>query len=302
MQTLRNNVYCARQEFDGLLDKQDPGLHANLSFNPDECVSSSLTCRTLKPKVAILREQGVNGQIEIAIAFDRAGFSSIDVHMSDILENRIHLSDFRGLVACSGVSYGDVLGAGRGWASVILHNNILRRQFANFFKRKDTFALGICNGCQMLSQLKQLIPGSDHWPLFKRNLSEQFEARLSLVKIVDSPSLLFKDMAGSVIPITVAHSEGLVDFTETGSQEDVLVSMQYSDNYGKVTEQYPHNPNGSVDGITALTTTDGKVTIMMPHPERGIRTVQYSWHPNCWNKNGPWSRLFNNAKRWVMKS
>ncbi|NQY51362.1 MAG: phosphoribosylformylglycinamidine synthase [Piscirickettsiaceae bacterium] len=302
MQKLRNNLYCAQQEFDGLLDKQDPGLYANLDFNPDEYVASCSIVGTPRPKVAILREQGVNGQVEMAIAFDRAGFTSIDVHMSDILENRIYLSDFIGLVACSGFSYGDVLGAGRGWASIILYNDILRRQFANFFKRRDTFALGICNGCQMFSQLKQLIPGSDHWPRFKKNLSKQFESRLSLVKVVDSPSVLLKDMAGSVMPIAVAHGEGLVDFTETGSQQDVLVSMQYSDHYGKITEQYPQNPNGSVDGITALTTTDGKVTIMMPHPERGVRTVQYSWHPDCWDKNGPWSRLFNNAKRWVRES
>jgi phosphoribosylformylglycinamidine synthase len=235
----------------------------------------------------------------MAASFDHAGFCAIDVHMSDILEGRVQLSEFVGLVACGGFSYGDVLGAGRGWASTILHNDRARQQFADFFQRQDTFALGVCNGCQMLSQLKELIPGSDHWPRFSRNLSEQFEARFSLVEIVDSPSVLLKGMAGSVMPIAVAHGEGRVDYSETGSESDSIVAMRYVDHYGKATETYPLNPNGSKNGVTALTTEDGRVTIMMPHPERVTRSVQHSWHPDNWGKEGPWARLFQNARRWV---
>jgi phosphoribosylformylglycinamidine synthase len=299
MQALRDNPECAKQEFDALLDEQDPGLHANLTYDAAEHVAASLIVSGVRPKVAILREQGVNGQLEMAASFDHAGFTAIDVHMSDILEGRIDLADFKGLVACGGFSYGDVLGAGRGWASTILHNDLARAQFSDFFKRKDTFSLGVCNGCQMLSQLKELIPGSDHWPRFERNISEQFEARFSLVKIVDSPSILLTDMSGSVMPIAVAHGEGRADFSATGSQADALVAMQYVDHYGNQTEQYPQNPNGSAEGITALTTTDGRVTIMMPHPERVTRTVQHSWHPDDWGKDGPWLRLFHNARKWV---
>jgi phosphoribosylformylglycinamidine synthase len=299
MQALRDNPECARQEFDALLDDKDPGLFVKLSFDAAENVAAPFIVSGNRPKVAILREQGVNGQMEMAASFDHAGFCAIDVHMSDILEGRVDLADFRGLVACGGFSYGDVLGAGRGWASTILHNGRARQQFADFFQREDTFALGVCNGCQMLSQLKELIPGSEHWPRFSRNLSEQFEARFSLVEIVDSPSVLLKGMAGSTMPIAVAHGEGRVDFSETGSQADAIVAMRYVDNYGKVTEAYPFNPNGSVAGITALTTADGRVTIMMPHPERVTRTVQHSWHPDNWGKDGPWMRLFQNARRWV---
>jgi len=299
MQALRDNPDCAKQEFDALLDEQDPGLHANLTYDAAEHIAASLIVSGVRPKVAILREQGVNGQIEMAASFDHAGFTAIDVHMSDVLEGRVDLADFKGLVACGGFSYGDVLGAGRGWASTILHNDKARSQFADFFKRDDTFALGVCNGCQMLSQLKELIPGSEHWPRFERNFSEQFEARFSLVEIVDSPSVLLKDMAGSVMPIAVAHGEGRVDFSDTGSQQDALVAMRYVDHYGKATEQYPQNPNGSAGGITALTTTDGRVTIMMPHPERVTRSVQHSWHPDDWGKDGPWLRLFHNARKWV---
>jgi len=215
------------------------------------------------------------------------------------LAGRIDLDDFKGLVACGGFSYGDVLGAGRGWASTILHNDTARQQFSNFFNRQDTFALGVCNGCQMLSQLKELIPGSDHWPQFERNISEQFEARFSLVEIVESPSILLKGMAGSTMPIAVAHGEGRAQFASTNDVDNALVSMRYVDNYGKPTERYPNNPNGSPRGITALTTTDGRVTIMMPHPERVTRTVQHSWHPDDWGKEGPWLRLFHNARKWV---
>ncbi|MFW5425656.1 MAG: phosphoribosylformylglycinamidine synthase [Methylophagaceae bacterium] len=299
MQALRDNPKCAIEEFDALLDEHDPGLNAQLTFDPTEHIAAALIVSGERPKMAILREQGINGQIEMAAAFDHAGFTAIDVHMSDIIEGRVNLADFKGLVACGGFSYGDVLGAGRGWASTILHNETARKQFSDFFKRDDSFALGICNGCQMLSQLKELIPGSDHWPSFERNMSEQFEARLSLVEIVESPSILLKGMAGSIMPIAVAHGEGRADFSETGSMNDSLIAMRYVDNYGQATEHYPQNPNGSPEGITALTTTDGRVTIMMPHPERVTRTVQHSWHPDNWSKDGPWLRLFHNARKWV---
>ena len=299
MQALRDNPATAKQEFDGLLDENDSGLYAELSFNPAENVAAPAILSGERPKVAILREQGVNGQVEMASSFDHAGFTAIDVHMSDVLEGRVDLADFKGLVACGGFSYGDVLGAGRGWASTILHNDKARAQFEAFFNREDTFALGVCNGCQMLSQLKELIPGSDHWPRFERNISEQFEARFSLVEVVESPSVLLQGMAGSVMPIAVAHGEGRADFSETGSQSDALVAMRYVDHAGQATEVYPQNPNGSPEGITSLTTTDGRVTIMMPHPERVTRTVQHSWHPDDWSNEGPWARIFQNARKWV---
>ena len=299
MQSQRDNPDCAQEEFDALLDNSDPGLHATLSFDRREHIATSFIVSGVRPKIAILREQGVNGQLEMAAAFDSAGFTAVDVHMSDILTGRTDLNDFKGLVACGGFSYGDVLGAGRGWASTILHNATARQQFTDFFNRKDTFALGVCNGCQMLSQLKALIPGSDHWPQFERNISEQFEARFSLVEIVESPSILLKGMAGSTMPIAVAHGEGRAEFASTKDIDNALVVLRYVDNYGKPTERYPSNPNGSPRGITALTTTDGRVTIMMPHPERVTRTVQHSWHPDDWGKDGPWLRLFQNARQWV---
>jgi phosphoribosylformylglycinamidine synthase len=299
MQALRDNPDCAQQEFDAILDEKDPGLFAKLSFDAAENIAAPLIVSGERPSVAILREQGVNGQVEMAASFDHAGFTAVDIHMSDILEGRVDLANFRGLVACGGFSYGDVLGAGRGWASTILHNPRARKQFEDFFQREDTFALGVCNGCPMLSQLKALIPGSDHWPRFSRNLSEQFEARFSLIEVLDSPSVLLKGMAGSIMPIAVAHGEGRVDYSETGSQAEALTAMRYVDHYGQATEAYPFNPNGSEDGITALTTTDGRVTIMMPHPERVTRTVQHSWHPDNWGKDGPWARLFQNARVWV---
>ncbi len=299
MQRLRDNPACAQEEFDAISDNGDPGLNVSLSFDRDDHIAAQLILSGVRPKMAIVREQGVNGQIEMAAAFDHAGFTAVDVHMSDILEGRTDLADFKGLVACGGFSYGDVLGAGRGWASTILHNDRARQQFSAFFEREDTFALGVCNGCQMLSQLKELIPGSDHWPKFERNLSEQFEARFALVEIVESPSILLKGMAGSKIPIAVAHGEGRAIFDSTKDIDDALIAMRYVDNHGKATERYPQNPNGSPKGITALTTNDGRVTIMMPHPERVIRTVQHSWHPDDWGKDGPWLRLFHNARKWV---
>ncbi|MDT8311610.1 MAG: phosphoribosylformylglycinamidine synthase [Methylophaga sp.] len=299
MQALRDNPDCAEQEFASLNDENDPGLFAKLSFDLSEQVAAPFIISGQRPKIAILREQGVNGQLEMAAAFDHAGFTAVDVHMSDIVEGRVSMADFKGLIACGGFSYGDVLGAGRGWASTVLFNARARDQFAAFFAREDTFSLGVCNGCQMLSQLTELIPGSEHWPRFERNLSEQFEARFSLVEVTESPSILLQDMAGSIMPIAVAHGEGRADFTENGDADKVLMALRYVDHYGHATEAYPFNPNGSAASQTGFTTIDGRVTIMMPHPERVIRSVQHSWHPDNWGKDSPWLRLFHNARRWV---
>ncbi|MCK5487696.1 MAG: phosphoribosylformylglycinamidine synthase subunit PurQ, partial [Desulfobacterales bacterium] len=303
IQALRDNEACAKQEFDTLLDHNDPGLHAKLSFDAQKNISAPYLNIGHRPRMAILREQGVNGHVEMAAAFEKAGFASVDVHMSDIIDGRHSLNDFQGLVACGGFSYGDVLGAGGGWAKTILHNNAMRDEFETFFNRPDSFALGVCNGCQMMSHLKDLIPGASHWPQFERNLSEQFEARFTMVEIQPSASMLFDGMVGSRMPIAVAHGEGQVNFvTDALSQQvqnDSLVSMKYVDNLGNATEKYPYNPNGSVAGITGLTTKDGRFNIMMPHPERLFRTVQHSWHPDEWGKDGPWLRLFRNARNWV---
>lgn len=307
IQALRDNADCAKQEFDNLLDHNDPGLNAKLSFDAQENIVAAYISTSKnkghRPRVAVLREQGVNGHVEMAAAFEKAGFASVDVHMSDIIEGRHNLNDFQGLVACGGFSYGDVLGAGGGWAKTILHNNAMRDEFETFFNRDDSFGLGVCNGCQMMSHLKDLIPGASHWPQFERNLSEQFEARYSLVEVQESSSILFKGMAGSRMPIAVAHGEGQVKFASAALskqvQKDGLVSMKYVDHLGSTTERYPYNPNGSVDGITGLTTGDGRFNIMMPHPERLFRTVQHSWHPDEWGEDGPWLRLFRNARRWV---
>jgi len=299
MQALRDNPDCAREEFERIEDAGDPGLSAVLSFNPEEDVAAPFVNTGARPRVAILREQGVNGQIEMAAAFDRAGFTSVDVHMTDILSGRLDLSGFRGLAACGGFSYGDVLGAGGGWARSILFNPRAREVFQVYFERDDSFTLGVCNGCQMLSQLKELIPGAAHWPRFLRNRSEQFEARLSLVQVTDSPSILLQGMSGSRLPVAVAHGEGRAVF-EGGDPGDAPgVALRYVDNRGEVTEHYPENPNGSAAGITGLTTRDGRVTIMMPHPERVFRTVQHSWHPPEWGETGPWLRLFRNARKWT---
>ncbi len=299
MQALRDNPDCAGQEFASLNDENDPGLFAKLSFDLSEQVAAPFIISGQRPKIAILREQGVNGQLEMAAAFDHAGFTAIDVHMSDIVEGRVSLADFKGLVACGGFSYGDVLGAGRGWASTVLFNARARDEFAAFFAREDTFSLGVCNGCQMLSQLTELIPGSEHWPRFERNLSEQFEARFSLVEVTKSPSVLLQDMAGSIMPIAVAHGEGRAEFAQNDDAEKALMALRYVDHYGNASAVYPFNPNGSPAGQTGFTTTDGRVTIMMPHPERVIRSVQHSWHPDNWGRDAPWLRLFHNARRWV---
>jgi phosphoribosylformylglycinamidine synthase len=269
----------------------------------NEDVAAPYIATGVRPQMAVLREQGVNGQIEMAAAFDRAGFSAIDVHMSDILAGKVSLDDFKGLVACGGFSYGDVLGAGEGWAKSILFNSQAREGFSRFFERQDTFALGVCNGCQMLSNLNALIPGADHWPRFVRNVSEQFEARFSLVAIEESPSIMLQGMAGSHLPIAVAHGEGRAEFKSDAHIAAVVersaVALRYVNNSGVVTEQYPANPNGSPEGITGLCNDDGRVTIMMPHPERVYRTVQHSWHPEGWGEDAPWMRMFRNARKWV---
>lgn len=307
MQALRDNADCAQTEYDNLLDAANPGLHASLSFDTDEDVVADILGEQAgdRPRIAVLREQGVNGHIEMAAAFDRAGFQAEDVHMSDILAGRVDLADFRGLVACGGFSYGDVLGAGEGWAKSILFNETARKAFAEFFAREDTFALGVCNGCQMLSNLRELIPGTDHWPHFVRNQSEQFEARTVMVQVEHSPSVLLQGMEGSRMPIAVAHGEGLAEFKDqVGAQaalDSGLVSLRYVDNYGKVTEQYPYNPNGSPAGITGLCSTDGRVTIMMPHPERVFRSVTNAWIPDEWGEDGAWLRMFRNARVWLAR-
>jgi phosphoribosylformylglycinamidine synthase len=301
MQALRDNPACAGEEFDRLADATDPGIQVNLSFDPAEDVAAPMINTGVRPTMAILREQGVNGQIEMANAFHRAGFDCIDVHMSDIIEGRESLAQYKGLVACGGFSYGDVLGAGEGWAKSILFNPRARDQFEAFFKREDTFALGVCNGCQMLSNLHDLIPGAAHWPHFVRNRSEQFEARFVSVEVQSSASILMQGMEGSRLPIAVAHGEGRAEFRDEAhlANAGALVSLRYIENSGEVAQRYPANPNGSPQGITGLTSEDGRVTIMMPHPERVIRTVQNSWHPDQWPEDGPWLRLFRNARRWV---
>ncbi len=299
MQSLRDNPECARQEYDRILDANDKGLSLSLGFDPAEDVAAPFINSGARPQVAILREQGVNGHVEMAAAFDRAGFAAVDVHMSDILAGRVFLKDFKGAVACGGFSYGDVLGAGQGWARTILFNGRARDEFSAFFARPDTFALGVCNGCQMMSALKSLVPGAEHWPRFVRNRVEQFEARFTMVEVPESPSLFFAGMAGSRLPVVVSHGEGRADFSETGDLGQVLTAMRYLDNAGQPTEVYPYNPNGSPNGLTGVTTADGRFTIMMPHPERVFRTVQMSWHPADLGEDSPWLRMFRNARKWV---
>lgn len=302
LQALRDNPDCAAQEY-GLINDPQQGLYAKLTFDHTENIAAPYIHKKVRPKVAILREQGVNGQMEMAAAFEQAGFDSIDVHMTDIIAGRISLQSFKGLAACGGFSYGDVLGAGTGWAQSILLNQRARDEFEQFLNRKDTFALGVCNGCQMMAQLQTIIPGSELWPRFKRNISEQFEARVCMVEIMPSPSLFFKGMAGSQLPIAVAHGEGLAQFNEPSQLQKIsaanLVAMRYTDFSGAITERYPCNPNGSPAGITAVTNADGRITILMPHPERVFRTVQWSWHPKHWPELSPWARVFANARAWV---
>ena len=299
MQRLRDDAACADDEHALRTDESFTGLMARLSFDPGDDVTRVVNS-SKKPKVAILREQGVNGQVEMAWAFSRAGFTAVDVHMSDLLEGRVDLKGFTGLAACGGFSYGDVLGAGVGWARSILFNDKVREQFRTFFHRPDTFSLGVCNGCQMMSQLKDLIPGADAWPRFVRNRSEQFEARLAMVRIEKSPSILFSGMEGTIAPIAVSHGEGRVEsHALTALDESGLVTARFVDHTGAPTERFPLNPNGSRAGITAVTTTDGRATILMPHPERVTRSANLSWHPRRWGDDSPWLRLFRNARVWV---
>ncbi|MEW6119853.1 MAG: phosphoribosylformylglycinamidine synthase [Pseudomonadota bacterium] len=299
MAKLRDNPACAEQEYATHADATDPGLRCVPSFDPAEDIAAPFIASGTRPRVAILREQGVNGHVEMAAAFDSAGFAAFDVHMSDILEGRVNLGDFKGLAACGGFSYGDVLGAGGGWAKSILFNPRARDQFAAFFQRADTFALGVCNGCQMMSQLHKLIPGAASWPRFERNLSEQFEARFSLVEVLDSPSLFFAGMAGSVMPIVVSHGEGRVDFRDPTHAAHARATLRYVDHRGVPTEAYPMNPNGSAGGLTGFTTDDGRFSILMPHPERVVRAVQMSWKPEALAGDSPWMRMFRNARRAV---
>jgi phosphoribosylformylglycinamidine synthase len=306
IQRMRDNPVCVDQEYDRILDESDPGLNAHLTFDPKEDIASPFLggpyiSTSARPKIAVLREQGVNGQQEMAAAFDRAGFAAFDVHMSDIIAGRVKLSDFKGFAACGGFSYGDVLGAGEGWAKSILFNPRAREEFEAFFNRTDSFALGACNGCQMMSNLKGVIPGAQNWPHFERNLSEQYEARLTMIEVQESPSILFAGMEGSRIPIVTAHGEGKAVFKDAAQVDAArfLVAGRYVDNRGKVSETYPYNPNGSPQGITALTTPDGRFNILMPHPERVFRTVAFSWHPEEWGEDSPWMRIFRNARAWV---
>ncbi|STQ77277.1 phosphoribosylformylglycinamidine synthase [Grimontia hollisae] len=300
MQAMRDNPDCAQQEFAAKKNVADPGLSASLTFDVQEDIAAPFIATGARPQMAILREQGVNSHVEMAAAFDRAGFDAKDVHMSDVLSGKVQLDEFNGLVACGGFSYGDVLGAGEGWAKSILFNEQARDQFERFFHRGDSFALGVCNGCQMLSNLHELIPGADLWPRFVRNESERFEARFSLVQVQDSPSLFLSGMAGSHMPIAVSHGEGRVEVRDEGHLSAIeasgTVALRYLDNFGNVTQSYPANPNGSPNGITGLTTRDGRVTIMMPHPERVFRTVANSWHPDNWGEDSPWMRMFRNAR------
>jgi phosphoribosylformylglycinamidine synthase len=298
MQRLRDNPDDADQEYERIADTSDPGLSPELTFDPSDDIAAPFIARGARPAIAILREQGVNGQVEMAAAFDRAGFAAFDVHMSDIIAGRRRLSEFSGFAACGGFSYGDVLGAGEGWAKSILFNARARDEFASFFARAGTFALGVCNGCQMMSNLHELIPGTAHWPHFIRNRSEQFEARFVLLEVMRSPSLFFRGMEGSRIPVATAHGEGFAEFRDQAQRDAAqpLVALRFVDNAGRATERYPYDANGSPGGITGLTTADGRFTILMPHPERGFRTVQMSWHPASWGEDSPWMRMFRNAR------
>ncbi|CAX60931.1 Phosphoribosylformylglycinamidine synthase [Erwinia billingiae Eb661] len=301
MQRLRDNPACADQEHDAKKNDQDPGLNVALTFKPEEDIAAPYIATGARPKVAVLREQGVNSHVEMAAAFHRAGFDAVDVHMSDLLAGRRGLEAFQTLVACGGFSYGDVLGAGEGWAKSILFNSRVRDEFETFFHRPQTLALGVCNGCQMMSNLRELVPGSEAWPRFVRNQSERFEARFSLVEVAASPSLMLEGMVGSRMPIAVSHGEGFVEVRDDAHlatlEHKGLVALRFVDHFGKVTQQYPANPNGSPNGITAVTNESGRVTIMMPHPERVFRTVSNSWHPEEWGEDSPWMRIFRNARK-----
>ena len=293
---LRDNPECAESE-NLELSKNSNGLKISPSFDINEIVTAPYLDLGVKPKIAILREQGINGHIEMAAAFSKAGFEATDVHMSQILSGEISLSRFKGLAACGGFSYGDVLGAGRGWANSILLNERAKDEFSEYFLRHDSFTLGVCNGCQMISNLREIIPGTEGWPSFERNTSEQFEARFTGVKINNSKSILFEGMQGSVMPIAIAHGEGKATFKSKLPINKI--SMQYVDHSGNSSQVYPHNPNGSENAAAAICDETGRITIMMPHPERVFRTVQNSWHPKDWKERSPWMRMFENAREWI---
>ncbi|WP_137176168.1 phosphoribosylformylglycinamidine synthase [Massilia sp. HP4] len=296
---LRDNPACADAEYDRLLDETDIGMTPKISFNLDENVAAPFIATGKRPRVAILREQGVNSHIETAWVMHQAGFTAVDVHMSDLIAGRARLDDFHGIIAVGGFSYGDVLGAGEGWAKTILFNPQLSDQFAKFFARLDTFGLGVCNGCQMMSNLKSIIPGAQAWPKFTRNKSEQFEARFGMVEVLDSPSIFFDGMAGTQAPIAIAHGEGFADFSLTGDYDAAHKAMRFVNNRGEATETYPFNPNGSPGGLTSVTTDDGRFTVLMPHAERVFRGVVHSWAPESWGDESPWMRMFRNARKWV---
>ncbi|MDQ1833552.1 phosphoribosylformylglycinamidine synthase [Massilia scottii] len=296
---LRDNPACADAEYERLLDETDPGITPKLTFDPSENIAAPFVATGVRPRVAILREQGVNSHIETAWVMHQAGFAAVDVHMSDLIAGRAKLDDFQGIIAVGGFSYGDVLGAGEGWAKTILFNAQLADQFARFFNRGDTFGLGVCNGCQMMSNLKSIIPGAHAWPKFTRNKSEQFEARFAMVEVLDSPSIFFSGMAGTQAAIAIAHGEGFADFSQTGDIGAVVKAMRFVDNRGAATEAYPFNPNGSPAGLTSVTTADGRFSVLMPHAERVFRSVQQSWHPESWGEDSPWMRMFRNARKWV---
>jgi phosphoribosylformylglycinamidine synthase len=296
---LRDNPACADAEYDRILDVTDPGITPVLTFDAQEDLAAPYIATGVRPRVAILREQGVNSHVETAYVMHKSGFTAVDVHMSDLISARVRLVDFSGVIAVGGFSYGDVLGAGEGWAKTILFNAQLAEQFSLFFQRTDTFGLGICNGCQMMSNLKSIIPGAHAWPKFTRNKSEQFDARFTMVEVAASPSIFFQDMTGTQTPIAIAHGEGYADFSQTGDINEAIVAMRFVDNQGRVTEDYPYNPNGSPQGVTSVTTPDGRFTVLMPHAERVFRSVQQSWHPESWGEDSPWMRMFRNARKWV---
>ena len=296
---VRENPATADAEYDRLLDETDPGMQPKITFDMAENIAAPFLSSGVRPRVAILREQGVNSHIETAWAMHRAGFAAVDVHMSDLISRRVSLDDFQGIIAVGGFSYGDVLGAGEGWAKSILFNPEMAEQFAKFFHRKDTFGMGICNGCQMMSNLKSLIPGAHAWPKFTTNKSEKFEARFSMVEVLDSPSIFLQGMAGTQTPIAIAHGEGFADFSQTGNIDEAIGALRFVDNKGSATETYPYNPNGSPRGLTSVTTADGRFTVMMPHPERVSRTVQNSWHPDGWGEDSPWARMWGNARKFI---
>lgn len=296
---LRDNPACADMEYDRILDVTDQGMAPLVPFDMEDDVAAPFIAKGVRPRVAILREQGSNSHVETAYVMHKAGFDAVDVHMSDLIDGRLSLDDCKGMIAVGGFSYGDVLGAGEGWAKTILFNDRLKEQFETFFIRQDTFALGICNGCQMMTSLAALIPGAEAWPKFTRNRSEQFEARFTMVEIPKSPSIFFDGMDGLKAPIVVSHGEGFADFSLQGDIDKVLVAMRYIDHSGKPTEVYPFNPNGSPRGMTSVTTPDGRFTVLMPHAERVFRTIQQSWAPEFWGESSPWMRLFRNARKWM---